>query len=431
MAVDFIHLHNHTQYSKFDGFSSVDDLVKTAKEMKMPAVGITDHGTIAGLVDFIRTCRKNGIAPIVGMEGYLSKKHICRDEEGIVHKDLQALGKKGNRHLNIIAKNLVGYQNLCALSQTASLDGYYYDPRIDFELLEKYHEGLICTSACLSNIINSSLLRDQYDKAKECVGLFKDIFKDDFYLEMMFHGISAEAKVLPLIQKLGKETDVKILATNDCHYIKKEDAEFQQYLMCMSTGTSIRDPNRMKFPFDEFYFKSPEEMYKLFGHIPSVLTNTLEVAEKCNYDDLIFGGMRLPNFEIPEQFSSPFDALSHLAYEGLKDHKLDKSPQHIERLKLELDDIKTVLDVDKYDFSSYILIVNDIMEYARKKNIAAGIRGSGYASLLLKCLRITEGVDPVTGVKGLLWSRFIGVEEQYFFCDEDFYTKEEIESFSQ
>ena len=413
------------QYSKFDGFSTIKGLVATAKKFYMPAVGLTDHGTIAGVIAFLKECRKEDIRPIIGMEAYQSRYHKVKSKQKI-NKDTiidgQMDGRVGNRHLNIIAKNFIGYQNLCELSQIASLEGYYYDPRIDYALLEKHKEGLICTSACLSNVINANLLRDRYAEAKKAAGLFKDIFGSDFYLEMMYHGLDAETHVLPQIQKLARELDIKCIATNDCHYEKKEDAEFQNILMCMNTKSTMRDPSRLKFPYDEFYFKSGEEMKKVFGHCLQSMRNTLEIAEKCDYSDIVFiedgGEMRLPKFDLPDEWSSPHDYLEYLAKEGLKKKKLDKSPEHVERLQRELDDIRLVWHTNRYDFATYFLIVDDIMKFAAKKRIAAGIRGSGFGSLLLYCLEISE-IDPVAQVS-LLWERFLGFSEDHFICEADF-----------
>ncbi len=413
---DFVHLHNHSTYSRFDGFATVEGIVKQAKKFGMSAVGLTDHGTFAGAIEFLRACRKEDIKPILGIESYLARDHKCRSKEG------QPDGRKGNRHIIVIAKNLQGFKNVCALSQEASLNGFYYDPRIDFELLEKHKDGVIVTSACLSNVINWNLSHDRYDVAKKTVGLFQDIFGEDFYLEMMYHGIAEEGKILPDIQKLSKETNVKIVLSNDVHYLNKSDAEFHEIIMCMSSARTIRDPKRIRFPFEEFYFKSAQEMYKIFGQIPSAMKNTLEIAEKCDYSDLIFaeepgGKMLLPKFDLPAGYSNPYEYLSKLAWDGLKRLGLDKSEEHIKRLQMELGDIKVVYDTKKYDFSTYFLLVWDIMKWAEDQDISAGIRGSGFASLLLKCIGIVTGpIDPLP----LLWPRFIGCDNSHFFCDEDF-----------
>ncbi len=391
-------------------------MVSKAKELGMSAVGITDHGTVAGIMRFLQECREQEIRPILGMEAYLSRDHCCHDKEG------QPDGRKGNRHLNIIAKNLKGYENLCTLSQEASVNGYYYDPRVDWELLDKHKEGLIVTSACLSNVINHALFTDNYASALELAGGFKDLFGEDFYLEIMFHGLDDEGRVLPGIQKLSKDTGVKILAVNDCHYVESEDAEFQQVLMCMSTGRSIKDPKRIKFPYDEFYFKSAEEMYKIFGHNPSYMRNTLEVAEKCDYSDIVFGEMRLPKLETVvkdlEEGETSLGYLTKLAQAGLIKRGWDKSQEHVDRLNRELSDLKLIWDTKGYDFAVYFLIEEDVTRFADKKNIPYGVRGSGYGSLLLHCIGLCKGVDPLS--QGLLWERFLSVDFLHFICEDDF-----------
>lgn len=455
---DFVHIHSHSQYSKFDGLSTVKGLVGAARKQGMSAVSLTDHGTVAGLIEFLKECRKSGetlpemedarkavdraktesakqeaerrlrkaviirdmypdgIKPILGMEGYMSRNHKCKGKEH------QPDGRKGNRHINVIAKDSVGFANLCSLAQDASLEGYYYDPRIDFELLDKYKEGLIVTSACLSNIVNALLLQDKYEVAKKTASQFKEVFGEDYYLEMMFHGIDSEAKILPGIQKLSRELDIKTIVTNDCHYVTKADAEFHDKLLCMSSGRTVRDPNRMSFPFEEFYFKSEYEMKEVFGHCERSMRNTLEIADKCDYSDIVFiedgGEMRLPKFPLPVGETTPYEYLEKLAWAGLEKEGWIASEPHIKRLERELSDTKLVWDTERYDFSTYYLIVEDIMTFARKKGIAGGIRGSGYGSLLLKCLGITEGVDPLE--YELLWERFQGFDEKFFISEEDF-----------
>ncbi len=406
-------------------------MVSKAKSLGMPAVGLTDHGTVAGLIVFLRECRKQGIKPIMGMEGYLCRDHRChskndveiKDESGDVIETIkgQPDGRKGNRHINIIAKNYKGFQNLCELSQISSLEGYYYDPRIDLSLLDKHKEGLIVTSACLSNIINWLLSRDQYSMARKAASGFVDIFGEDFYLEMMFHGIGREAKILPDIQKLAKDLGIKVIVTNDCHYVNQKDAEFHEYLMCMSSGRCVRDPSRIKFPYDEFYFKSEQEMKKLFGHCPRSMMNTLEIAEKCDYSEILFveegGTMKLPKFDLPEGHT-PLSYLEKIAKEGLEREGWHNSRPHVERLNRELDDVRLIWNTKRYDFATYFLIVEDIMRFAKNSSIDAGVRGSGYGSVLLKCLGITEGIDPLK--YDLLWERFLGFDDAYFISENDF-----------
>lgn len=392
-------------------------MVKTAKSFGMTACGLTDHGTVAGAIEFLRECREQEIRPVIGMEGYMCKSHQAKSKEG------QPSGRRGNRHINLIAKNLTGFQNICTLSQTASLEGLYYDPRVDPELLYKHRSGVLATSACLSNPINTFLADDKYEAAKKMVGLFQDIYGEDFYLEMMYHGIDREAKILPEIQRLSRDTGVKTIISNDCHYLRKEDAEFHEVVMCLSTNRALKDPKRIKFPYKEFYFKSQEEMAKIFGHVSQYMQNTLEIAEKCDYSDLLFiedgGAMKLPKFDIPSEFKTPYDYLDYLAREGLVRLGLDKSQPHIDRLNMELSDLKLVWDVNRYDFSTYFLIVQDIMNFARGEGIECGVRGSGFGSLTLKCIGVVESViDPIEFQ--LLWERFLGFTQSYFFLPNDF-----------
>jgi len=402
--------------------------VKRAVELGMPAVGLTDHGTMAGAITFIKECRSAGIKPILGVESYQSRDHRCKsnenkeikNEEGEVVEIIpgQPDRRKGNRHVNIIAKNSTGYANLSTLSQTAFLDGYYYDPRIDLELLNKHRDGLILSSACLSNIVNWNLSIDRYDRALKAASLYQDIFGEDFYLEMMYHGLDKEAKILPDIQKISKDLGVKIIITNDCHYVNKEDAKLHEILMCMSSGKSIRDPKRIKFPYDEFYFKSEEEMKKIFGHLPQSMHNTMEIAEKCDYSDIMFGGMLLPKFSIPAEFNNPREYLHDLAWKGLKKKGLDSSEAHVKRLTLELSDVDLVWKTKGYDFATYFLIVEEIMRFARENEITSGIRGSGYGSLLIHSLEISER-DPLSQ-ELLSWERFLGFDKKNFLSDADF-----------
>lgn len=800
-------------------------MVKKAKSLGMTACGLTDHGTFAGAIEFLRTCRKEEIRPILGMEAYWSKCHTAQSKEE------QPLGRRGNRHLNLIAKNYTGFQNVCALSQAASLDGFYYDPRLDADLLWKHREGVMATSACLSNTINHFLAEDKYDLAKKAVATFKDIYGEDFYLEMMFHGIDLEAKILPEIQRLARDMDVKIIITNDCllshsliltsegyrrieylsegdlvvthkgrlrpieyvnkqlydgevyeihstigsfpvsatanhpflinktkgagwsierppdwvqakdiqkgdllcvpknktsfaefhtdfehnidvlefigkdkwyvreidgvvkstrtdkeagvprwlrldrhfcqvlglflaegyidktvigfglhkkeqllrdvlcsfferfhfhptvteegngirirvnsfifaaifeklvgtgsrykklpscllfseeemktviryyfegdgsmnnngkqymigscsegliwelsnilrtwdilslptkrdgkeaslrhkstksdwndlfvlnfsgknldtlsilfgiefsgyniqrgdgnrpnfssddsyfyvrvkevrklwhtdlvwniqvaqdesyvcsgyavhncHYIRQEDAEFHEVVMCISSGRTLKDPRRLKFPYKEFYFKSKEEMAAIFGDLPRAMNNTLEIAEKCDYSDIIFveegGTMKLPKFDYPPEFKSPYHCLEDMAHKGLVRLGLDKSEKHVKRLETELSDIRLIWDTKRYDFATYFLVVEDIMRFAKKNGIDAGVRGSGYGSLLLKCIGIVEGaIDPLEF--DLLWERFLGFDSKFFLTEDDFGPVAQIKDLSE
>jgi len=401
----------------------VENIVKRAKKFGMSACGITDHGTVAGIIGFLKACREHGVSPILGSEMYQCRDHTVHS------KEKQPEGRKGNKHLIVLAKNHEGYKNLCRLSQKSSVEGMYYDPRVDFDLLEEHKEGLMATSACLASVINENLKYERYDRAKKAATKFKDIFGEDFYLEAMFHGLDDQVKILPDIQKLGKELNIKIIVTNDAHYLNRNDSETHEVLMCMSSGRSIKDPKRIRFPYGEFFFKSQEEMYKVFGHVPSFLTNTLEVAEKCDYSDIVLtsesGNMLLPHFDLPEGYDNPHDYLCKIANDGLDRLGLRDSRKHVERLNLELSDIKLVYETKQYDFSTYFLIVHDMIDFAKKKKIPYGIRGSGYGSMLLRCLGLVN-VDPLE--YNLLWNRFLGFDKKYFLNDADFKEEECLEN---
>tara|TARA_Y100000034_G_C6899581_1_gene415563 strand:+ start:1429 stop:2730 length:1302 start_codon:yes stop_codon:yes gene_type:complete len=424
---DFVHHHVHSSASLFDGLCNIDDLVMEARGMGFPGLAITDHGTVANWIKFIQHCKatkdKNGkdipfppIKYILGVEAYLSADH-----EHHSNKE-QTDGRGGNRHLNLFAKNFKGYQNICQLSQKSFTDGFFHDPRIDINQLAEHSEGVIVGSACLSSVINSNLLYARYKEAKKTCSLFKDIFKEDFFLEVMFHGIPEEALIIPDILKLSKELDIPVICTNDSHYLKKEDAKSQEVLMAMSTSRCIHDPKRYRFPYGEFYLKSAAEMAKVWESVPSSLSNSVAMLERIDHNDIeknLFGGMRLPRFDVPEGFKNPFDYLKHLATEGMKKRGWSDSKKHIERLKIELDDVQVAYEHNDYDFSTYFLIVWDYINYAREKNIYVGSgRGSGYGSLLLHCLGICSGLDPIKF--NLLWERFLGFSEQKFILEADF-----------
>ena len=433
---DFVHLHNHSEYSSFDGLNKLSGFAKSAKEMGFKALALTDHGNIGGAVKFIQSCwndkEKNfDIKPIVGCEFYLSKDRNLRfteKREGAKIIKGQTEGRKGNRHLVLIAKNWKGWQNLCALSQQSWTEGWYIDPRIDLPLLAKHSEGLMCNSACLSSVINANILHGRVEEARKAVGIFKAIFKEDFHLEVMYHGIDAEAMIIPDIIKIGKDMNVPIIATNDCHYCKKEHGLSQEILMCMSTSRCLHDPKHLHFPYHEFYMKSAAEMAVMFGSHPEFLLNTVTVADKVDAKDIgpnMNSGMRLPRYKMPEGFASPFDYLSHLSWEGMKKLGWDRSPPHVERLKRELEDVRVAWENNKYDFATYFLIVRDYIQKAKDQNILTGCgRGSGYASVLLRAIGISYGPDPLK--YDLIWERFLGFDDKHFVQEQDFFGEEVV-----
>ena len=426
---DFVHLHCHSEYSQFDGLSPVDNLVTKAREMGFPALALTDHGTVGGLIQFVNACTAtkdqdgilipyDTIKPLLGAEFYVARDHRYKS------KDKQPDGASGNRHLVLIAKNWSGYQNLCRLSQISWQDGFYMKPRIDMDLLSQHSEGLIAGSACLSSLINANLLHDRYDQAKRTAEILKDIFGEDFFLEIMYHGIEEERVIIPDILRLGKELDIPVACTNDAHYIEKDHAISQEVFTCMSSGKCIHDPDRLSQPYGEFYLKSAEEMARIFGFSRKLLLNTVAIANKVDFENIkenLFGGMRLPQFDIPEEFDSSEAYLRHLSYEGLKRLGWDNSQQHIDALEKELGDIHVAFENNNYDFATYFLIVWDYTNFAKKQGILCGPgRGSGYASVILRCLGITYGADPCR--YGLLWERFLGFAKIRHIQATDFFS---------
>ncbi len=423
---DFTHIHCHTEYSTFDGLNKMSEFVKNARQMGFRSIGATDHGSVGGLIKFWQECRKtyddgqlgaDPIVPLMGCEFYLARDRFAKT------KDLQPDGRRGNRHLVLLAKNWEGYQNLCALSESSWVDGFYNDPRIDMALLERHSSGLIGSSACLSSVVNSNLLHGRYDEAKKSVGLFKELFGNDFYLEVMFHGIDAERYIIPDIIKLSEDTGTKIIASNDVHYLKKEYGKSQEVLMCMSTSRCICDDKRIHFPYNEFYLKEAHEMLEVFSDIPHALTNTNEIVDKIDVTSFErnFGGvMRLPKFDIPKEFSNSYGYLCSVARKGLDDLNLGNSQPHIDRLNTELKDVKVALDNNGYDFSTYFLIVQDYIKWAKDNGIMVGAgRGSGFGSILLRCLGISYGPDVID--MGLLWERFLGFSSEKFIKESDFF----------
>ena len=434
---NFVHLHTHSEKSSFDGLCKIPNLVLEARKMGFPALAITDHGNLMGWIEFIKECQATKdkkdkdipyppIKPILGIELYFSKQmNIGQYEDKArnkLPKQLQPSGRKGNKHITLYAKNFEGYQNICILSQKAWTEGFYYDPRIDLDLLSKHSKGVIMGSACLKGLINNLLYKKGYEPAKEACKVFKEIFGEDFFLEVMYHGILAQRAIIPNIFKLSSELDIPVCATNDIHYVKKNQATAQEVLMCMNGSRSMKDPNHRTYPYPEFYLKSAAEMGQIFGKKPECLYNTFHISERIDTDNIVknlFGGMRLPKFNIPEEYKDQYDYLCFLAKKGLKEIGWDKSKEHVEALKMELEDVKVARDNNNYDFSTYFLIVRDYIKKAKEMGalIAPG-RGSGYASVLLRCLGITYGLDPLK--YGFLWDRFLGFSPRQFILPSDF-----------
>lgn len=438
---DFVHTHTHSSDgSFFDAVSPIKNLVKKAREMGFPALALTDHGNISGWIKFIKECtatkdKEGNVLPyspikfLLGCEFYLARKQEWKN------KDFQPEGKKGNRHLILIAKNFQGYQNICTLTEKAWIDGFYSNPRIDLELLAKHSSGIICSSACLSSVVNANLLYDRYDKAKKVVSIFKDIFGKDFFLEIMYHGIDAEKYIIPDIIKLSKEMDCPIQANNDVHYIEKNQALSQEVFLCMSTKNCITNPKHLRFGYDEFYLKSAEEMGRIFGDIPEAMYNTVELANRVDSEDitknLFGGGTRLPRTKIPVEFQTTgdemkdqFNYLKDLVHKGMRKKGWDRSPKHVEALNKELNDVWVAWENNDLDFTSYFLIKYLIFNFAEKNDIMTGPgRGSAWGSIILHCLGIAYGADPLGKT---LWERFLAFKNLKFVKETDFGFEKEV-----
>lgn len=395
-AAKFVHLHNHTEYSLLDGASGIKPLIKLAASFKMPALAITDHGNLFGAIEFYKTCQESGIKPIIGCEVYLAP--FDRKEHKI-HSDIP----ESSFHLTLLCEDLDGYQNLIKLVSAAYLDGFYYRPRIDKEILSQNHKGLIGLSGCWKGEVNYYLRRNDFEKAKAAAKSYEDIFgKGSFYLELMTLGLKEDEIFIPNLLKISKDLEIPIVATQDCHYLKKEDSKAHDVLLCIQTGKSIKDKARLHFESTEVYFKSPTEMAQSFQELPQALENSLRVAERCNLL-LPIGTKRfhLPHASRPEEFNSDFEYFAHLVDGGLKTRYReirDESPIR-QRANYELDVIK------KMGFASYFLVVKDIVDFAKRQKIPVGPgRGSAAGSLVLYALGITD-IDPLK--YGLLFERFL------------------------
>lgn len=385
---DFVHLHVHTEYSLLDGAARIDKVVKVAKEYGMPALAITDHGNMYGSVAFFDACENAGIKAIFGCEFY-----VCDD---LTVKS----GKVKLNHLVLLAKDDVGYHNLCKLNSIAFGQGFYYKPRIDLKTLEQYSEGLVCLSACLAGDIPQAILNRQFDEAERLVKWFKDLFGDDFYLELQNHNLEEQIEVNIKLREYAKKYNIKTVATNDVHYIYKEDAVTQDVLMCVQMSKTIDDPDRMKFPNDEFYFKTYDEMAAAFPNDLDALETTLEIADKCNFK-LVYGHYMYPKYN-PVTGQQPIDYFRDLIEAGLKKKYKVETPEIRERIEYE------VGVISKLGYVEYYLIVWDYINAARERGISVGPgRGSGVGSIVAYLIGITD-VDPIR--YGLFFERFLNPE---------------------
>ena len=401
----FVHLHNHTEFSLLDGAARIKKLVELTKERGWPAVAITDHGNMYGALQFYTACLAAGIKPIIGTEFY-----ICDNLEN-------KQGKQKTYHQVLIAKNNTGYKNLLKLNSIAYKKGFYYKPRIDFKTLEEYSEGLICLSACLAGRIPQEILLGQYELAEKTTLWFKNLFKDDFYLEVQNHGLKEQQDVNKFIKELAQKHNIKLVATNDVHYIEKEDAKMQDVLMCVQMGKKYDDPDRLRFETDEFYYKTYEEMKEALPEFEDALKTTLEIADKCDvtirskaHGDIygIDEKYVMPASEnyippyVPENGMTTYEYLRYLTYEGLNKKYKELTPQILERAESELEIIHS------QGFVEYFLVVWDYINYARKNDIPVGPgRGSGAGSIVAYATGITL-IDPLK--YDLVFERFIHKE---------------------
>lgn len=395
---DFIHIHNHSHYSLQDGACTIDGLIEAAKKNDMHAVALTDHGVMYGIAEFYRKAVAAEIKPIVGMEAYIVKEG-SRFNKGKTDSDNGRKRTKHYNHLILLAKNRQGYKNLAKLSTLGHTEGFYYKPRIDLELLRKYREGLICTSACAGGVVAADLVNNDYDKARETAKTYKDIFDDDFYLEIQDHKMDGEKAVLEGMPKLSRELGIKLVATNDCHYIEKEHAIAHNILLLLADKTG-RDYRDLRYKTDQIYFKSQDEMKALFKDYKDAVENTLEIDSKIDLK-LDSDGYHFPNFPIPEDSSAKTldEYLELLAEEGLH-KKFDKvTPEIKQRFDFEISTIKQM------GFAGYFLIVQDFINAAKKNNIPVGPgRGSAAGSLVAYTLGITN-IEPLR--YNLLFERFL------------------------
>ena len=387
----FVHLHVHTQYSLLDGAARIPELVHRAKSLGQDALAITDHGVMYGVIDFYRACEKEGIKPILGMEAYVAPRSRF-DRDGSQDREYA--------HLILLAKNETGYKNLMLLSSEAFLHGFYYKPRIDYDLLAEHAEGLVCLSACLAGDIPQLLLKNRYDDAKALAARLQSIFHGDFYIELQNHGIPEQQQVLPGLRRIAKELSIKTVATNDIHYVERGDAEAQDVLLCIQTQRFVDETNRMRMQTDEFFVKSEEEMRLALPDDADAIANTREIADKCNVQ-IAFGVRRMPSFSAPDGMDNEA-YLRKLCNEGLA----RKYPNADDAIRARLDYELSV--VSHMGFVDYFLIVWDFIHFAKSNGIMVGPgRGSGAGSLAVYCLDITD-IDPIR--YNLLFERFLNPE---------------------
>ena len=390
--MSFVHLHVHTEYSLLDGACRIDGLMDRVKELGQSAVAITDHGVMYGCIDFYKAAKAAGVKPIIGCEVYVARRGMTDKVHGIDNDPY---------HLVLLCENRRGYENLCYMVSQAFTEGFYGKPRVDLELLERYHEGLIATSACLAGGVAQYLMGEDYDAAKAYALRMSEIFGPErFYLELQDHGIEEQTPVNQGVLRIARETGLPLIVSNDAHYLRKEDARMQDVLLCIQTGKTVDDPNRMKFQTEEFYLKSEEELRELFPNCPEAFDNTAKIADMCNLE-FTFHEYHLPSFPVPEGYTNE-EYFRKLCVDGFKERYENPPQQYLDRLEYEIGVIS------RMGYVNYYLIVWDFIRYAKEQGIPVGPgRGSGAASIVAYCMHITE-VDPMK--YALIFERFLNPE---------------------
>ena len=392
--MSFVHLHTHTEYSLLDGSNKIREYVSRVKELGMNAAAITDHGVMYGVIDFYKECLAQEIKPVIGCEVYVAPG--SRFDKETSH------GDDRYHHLILLAENNTGYQNLMKIVSIGFTDGYYYKPRVDKETLRKYHEGLICSSACLAGEVARLLSARQFDKAEKAAREYLEIFGEgNYFLELQDHMDGAQVLVNQGLIKLSDKLDIPLIVTNDCHYTYPDDAKAHDILLCIQTGKKLNDEDRMRYPGGQYYVKSEDEMEELFSHVPEAIENTQRIADRCNVE-IEFHKTKLPHYDIPESYDSSWDYLCHLAYTGFEKKYPDDDGTLRARLDFELSVIQ------KMGYVDYFLIVWDYINYAKSHDIPVGPgRGSAAGAILSYCLDITT-LEPTK--YSLLFERFLNPE---------------------
>ena len=390
--MSFVHLHVHTEYSLLDGACRIDGLMDRVKELGQSAVAITDHGVMYGCIDFYKAAKAAGVKPIIGCEVYVARRGMADRVHGIDNDPY---------HLVLLCENRKGYENLCYMVSQAFTDGFYGKPRVDLDLLARHHEGLIASSACLAGGVAQFLMEEDYDAAKKYALRMAEIFgPEHFYLELQDHGIEEQTPVNQGVMRLARETGLPLIITNDAHYLRKEDAEMQDVLLCIQTGKTVDDPHRMKFQTEEFYLKSEEELRQLFPNCPEAFENTGKIADMCNLE-FTFHEYHLPSFPVPEGFTNE-EYFRKFCYDGFRERYENPPQEYLDRLEYEIGVIS------RMGYVNYYLIVWDFIRYAKESGIPVGPgRGSGAASIVAYCMHITE-VDPMK--YALIFERFLNPE---------------------